>query len=149
MRILLSALVLSCSITAAAPAQQAESARQSSRPGVATVRVVNRTTEQLRVSGRGASSARISAGGSACIKVRSNGGETTLTVEIVGTDDAGVNAGRSSAPDESGSNARGSGRVTFRSEAFTPSAAPGWDWTIAAFTSDQTQVVPVTTPCSA
>lgn len=146
MRILLSALVLSC-IASAASAQQAESARPS-QPGVVTVRVVNRTTEQLRVSGRGASSARISAGSSACVKMRSNGGQTTLSVEIVGTDDAGVNAARSSAPDESGSNARGAGRVTFRSEAFTPSAAAGWEWTIAAFTSDQTLVVPATTPCS-
>jgi hypothetical protein len=147
MRILLSALILSCSIASAASAQQAESARPS-QPGVVTVRVVNRTTEQLRVSGRGASSARISAGSSACVKMRSNGGETRLSVEIVGTDDAGVHAARSSAPDESGSNARGSGRVTFRSEAFTPSAAPAWEWTIGAFTTDQTQVVPATTACS-
>lgn len=147
MRILLSALVLACSIPSAASAQQADSTKQSSQPGAATVLVVNRTTDELRVSGRGASPVRISAGRSGCIKLRPNSGDVVLSAEIVGTDQGFSVPSRTAGSDEGGGS-RGSSRRSMRSKAFAASASPAWEWTIAGYTADQAEVVPATAACS-
>ncbi|HEX8208770.1 MAG TPA: hypothetical protein VF584_01190 [Longimicrobium sp.] len=149
MRILLAAVVLSCGAASAASAQQADSTKQSGQPAAVTVLVVNRTTDELRVSGRGASSVRITAGSSGCVKLRGNSGDVVLNAEIVGSDVGVTTTTRPAGSDEPGGSPRGTARRrTMRSEAFAASAAPAWEWTIAGYTADQAQVVPAATACS-
>jgi hypothetical protein len=149
MRILLSALVLSCSVASAASAQEAGTTTPSGQPGATTVLVVNRTTDELRVSGRGVSPLRITAGRTGCVKLSANPGDVVLNAEIVGSDLGVTMAARPAGSDEPAGTLRGTARRrTMRSKAFAASAAPAWEWTIAGYTADQADVVPAATACS-
>lgn len=149
MRILLSALVLSCCAASAASAQDAGTTKPSSQPVATTVLVVNRTTDELRVSGRGVSPVRITAGRTGCVKLSANPGDVVLNAEIVGSDMGVTMAARPAGSDEPGGSPRGTARRrTMRSKAFAASAAPAWEWTIAGYTADQADVVPATTACA-
>lgn len=101
-----------------------------------TVRVENGTTDQLRISARGASSLRLQAGQSGCLRISAGTGQIRLEAEPLGGGEdrtaTGLNQG---------------GTDVIRSQEFLPSSAAAWEWRIGRNALGGNQLQPAQAPC--
>ncbi|HEX8695033.1 MAG TPA: hypothetical protein VF746_21660 [Longimicrobium sp.] len=105
-----------------------------------TVLVENSTTDQLRVTGRGATSLRLQPGQSGCLRVSPSGGQITLLAEPLGGGENRLGYGGSG-------NAAAGGTDNIRSREFSPTEATAWSWKIGRNALNGNQLQPAAQPC--
>jgi hypothetical protein len=102
----------------------------------ATVRIENGTTDQLRISGRGATSLRLQAGQTGCLRLSRTSGRMVLEAEPLG----GGEQRTVPAADSSGTD-------VIRSQEFSPTEATAWEWKIGRGALNGNQLQPAAAPC--
>ena len=103
-----------------------------------TVLVENGTTDQLRVTARGAASLRLQAGQSGCLRVSPGVGRIQLTAEPLGGGENRTGFGGTGS---------GDGTDLIRSRDFLPSEASAWEWKIGRGALGGNQLQPADAPC--